>query len=298
MTGARRILITGANGQVGRELAGRAWDRGDAVTALARADLDIARDADVVAAVERHRPDVIINAAAFTAVDKAEREPEAAFAINRDGPAALARAAARHGAWLIHLSTDYVFDGGAIAPYAESAATRPLGVYGASKLAGELAIREHADRHVILRTAWVFGRHGGNFVKTMLRLASERPTLRVVADQVGCPTPAAAIAEAIAAITRRLDSAEVAGTYHFSGDRPTSWHGFAEALLDVAARHGAKRPRVEPIATSAYPTPARRPGNSVLDCAKARRVFAIPAADWRGALESLVPALMSEAGPR
>ncbi|MGQ3031182.1 MAG: dTDP-4-dehydrorhamnose reductase, partial [Ferrovibrionaceae bacterium] len=245
------------------------------------------------AVVAAMKPGVVVNAAAYTAVDKAESDADQAFLVNRDGPAALARAAAAVGAPLIHVSTDYVFDGTKDGAYTEDDPVAPVSVYGRSKEAGERAVREAAERHVILRTAWVYSPFGNNFVKTMLRLGAEREELRVVADQRGCPTAAADIA---AAIVRLAGADHGWGTYHYSGAGPTTWHGFAEAIFAGAAARGAKVPaRVTAIGTADYPTPAVRPANSVLDCSRIDRVHGIVARNWREALEDCLDALI---GPR
>ena len=288
------MLVTGASGQVGRALVAAAPAAGVEVVGLDRAALDVT-DADAVRqALALHRPDAVLNAAAYTAVDHAEAEPAQAFALNRDGAAHVARACAEAGAWLVHLSTDYVFDGEGTAPYREDDPVSPLGVYGRSKAAGEAAVRDALPgRHLVVRTSWVFSATGQNFVRTMLRLARERDALHVVADQQGCPTPADDLARDIftmlqAAVARP----DLTGTYHWAGTPPTSWHGLAEAVVDQARRHGpvAVR-RVEPIATEAFPTPARRPAWSVLDTAKATSVFGLAPPDWRPALARVVRAL-------
>ena len=285
------ILITGANGQVGRELVARLQDRAT-ILAAGRDTLDITDPAAVERTVAAFRPDVIINAAAYTAVDKAESDPAAAYAVNRDAVRHLAQAAAAHNAVLLHISTDYVFDGTAEAPYRETDPVNPQSVYGKSKLAGEQAAAA-CPRHIILRTAWVFGAHGGNFVKTMLRLGRERDSLGIVADQYGAPTPAAAIADALVAIADAVRQPDFAnwGVYHYSGSPYTSWHGFAERIFQAAAAQGILPavPELKAIATADYPTPARRPANSRLDCGKIRRVFGIEAANWQAALADLQP---------
>ncbi|WP_240125953.1 dTDP-4-dehydrorhamnose reductase [Thermomonas alba] len=286
-----RILLLGGNGQVGRALRRTLPALGELVVATRDgADADVVADFDAPQAlpglVARIAPDVVVNAAAHTAVDRAEAEPEAAFRANAEAPAALARGCAVTGALLVQYSTDYVFDGRGTRPYREDDATAPLGVYGASKLAGEEAIRASGARHAILRTAWVYAAHGRNFLHTMLRLAAEREELRVVADQIGTPTPAAWIAEATAHILRRGLAAS--GTWHLVAAGQTSWHGFAEAIMDEALAAGllARRPRVLPIATADYPTPARRPAYSVLDTTKAQREFGLAPPDWRAGLRA------------
>lgn len=276
------LLVFGAGGQVGQELVALAGVRGADPVGLTRADVDI-RDADAVArAIERVKPRLVVNAAAYTAVDKAESEPELAAAVNTGAPATIARAAARRDIPVLHISTDYVFDGTKQGAYTETDPIAPLGVYGRTKADGEAAVRDEAPRHVILRTAWVYGRHGANFLKTMLRLAAERDRLRVVADQHGCPTSTADIAEAILAVDAVLarDPA-LAGTFHFAGTGATSWHGFAEAIVAAQAAATGKRPPVDPITTADYPTPAKRPANSELDSGRFVGVFGYRAKGWR-----------------
>lgn len=290
-----RVLVTGANGQVGRELAAATWPAQTELEVHGRDTLDIADRASVEDRVAAARPDVVINAAAYTAVDKAEEEPEAAFRANRDGPANLARACQTHGAALLHVSTDYVFDGTKDGAWAESDPVRPLGTYGRSKADGEQAVRAALERHVILRTAWVHSRHGHNFVRTMLRVGAQRDQMQVVDDQIGCPTAAADIAAALIAIARQLvDGPAHYGTYHFCGREPVSWHGFAEAIFDLAAPHWGRRPAVAKITSDQWPTPTERPANSVLDCQALGRDYGIPAADWRSSLRPIVQALLAE----
>lgn len=287
------VLVVGETGQLARELARAAWAPGVEVTFAGRDIIDLARPETATAVVAAMKPGVVVNAAAYTAVDKAENDADQAFLVNRDGPAALARAAAAVGAPMIHVSTDYVFDGTKDGAYTENDPVAPVSVYGRSKEAGERAVREAAERHVILRTAWVYSPFGNNFVKTMLRLGAEREELRVVADQRGCPTAAADIA---AAIVRLAGADHGWGTYHYSGAGPTTWHGFAEAIFAGAAARGAQVPaRVTAIGTADYPTPAVRPANSVLDCSRIDRVHGIVARNWREALEDCLDALI---GPR
>ena len=283
-----KLLVLGSSGQVGRELCRLAWPAGYALAGFDRA-VDITQRAAVFAAVARERPDVVINAAAYTAVDRAESEPEAAWAGNCTGPANLAAACAESGIQLIHISTDYVFDGTKTGPYREDDPVAPLGVYGRSKEAGDRAVREALASHVIVRTAWVYSAHGHNFVKTMLRLAGERPVLRVVADQTGSPTSAADIAGAIAVVVQQLATGNRCwGTYHFAGGGAVTWHGFAGAIFELAAPWRGPPPRVDAITTAEYPTPARRPANSVLDCTKIGQAFGIRPRPWREALADVV----------
>ena len=267
------------------------------VVAVDQAECDLSDPRAIRDLVERVRPSVIVNPAAYTAVDKAESERDAAFAVNRDGPANLARACAAAGVPLIHISTDYVFDGNSkTTPWREDDPVAPQGVYAASKLAGEEAVREAQPDHVILRTAWVFGAHGHNFVKTMLRLARERDELRVVADQHGCPTPAAAIAAAIATIAQaRLGGGGwTPGTFHYGGAPATTWHGFADRIVERAAARIGRRPTVTAIATADFPTPARRPANSVLDTARLGQAYGVPPADWMAGLDRVLDDILDE----
>ena len=290
-----RILITGGSGQVGHCL--KAQLQGCAELSVPDSSaLNIADRRSVRQAVETFRPDYIINAAAYTAVDKAESDAERAFAVNRDGARHLAEAAEAAGAAMLHISTDYVFDGAGGAPYDEAAPTAPQNIYGASKLAGEQAVLAACRRAVVMRTSWVFGANGQNFVKTMLRLGRERDSLGIVADQYGAPTAAADIAAALITIVRRHTPeqlAERAGIYHYCGSPYASWFEFAETIFAEAAAQGvlAKIPAVKPIGTADYPTPAKRPTDSRLDCGKIRAVFGIGPCDWHSALSDLRPYL-------
>lgn len=284
-----KLMVIGEGGQVGRELVRHHWPSGWYVAAFDRAKLDITHLETVCAAVARERPDIVVNAAAYTAVDRAESDREAAWAANCTGPANLASACRSAGIPLIHISTDYVFDGSKPGPYLEDDPVNPLGVYGASKEAGDRAVREALSEHVILRTAWIYSAHGHNFVRTMLRLAGEHPVLRVVADQTGSPTSATDLAGAIATIAQRLAAgAKAWGTYHFAGAGAVTWHGFAEAIFEFAAPWRGPPPRVEAITTAEYSTPARRPANSVLDCSGIARAFGITPRPWRTALAEVV----------
>lgn len=288
-----RVLLLGGNGQVGHELRRSLAPLGELVVTTRDGrlgdgsqceELDLGKLEQIAPLVERIRPDVVVNATAYTAVDRAESERGQAMRINAEAPARLAQACEQHGAMLVHYSTDYVFDGTANTPYRESHPTSPLGVYGESKLAGEQAIRDGGARHLILRTAWVYGLHGHNFLRTMLRLAAERDELRVVADQVGSPTPAWLIAEITA---HALLTGNVAcGTLHLVADGAISWHGFAEAIFDEAMGHGCltRRPSIVPITTAEYPTPAQRPAYSVLDTSALREALEVGLPHWRDAL--------------
>jgi dTDP-4-dehydrorhamnose reductase len=252
-------------------------------------------DAQALATMVDARPwAAIVNCAAYTAVDKAESDVVAAWTVNALAPAALAAAGAAAGIPILHVSTDYVFSGAKPDFYVEDDPVAPLGVYGASKLGGELAVRSANPRHVILRTAWVVSATGNNFVKTMLRLGAERPQLRVVADQRGCPTSADDIARAILAMLPRLRAGPY-GTYHFVNGGEATWHGLAEAVFARAAKHGRPAPSVEPIETNDYPTPAARPANSRLATAKIARDFGISPRDWHDAIDEIVDTLLKEA---
>ncbi|MCL1145226.1 dTDP-4-dehydrorhamnose reductase [Shewanella marinintestina] len=287
-----RVLITGCHGQVGCSLTEQLTkDANTEVLALDRDSLDITNQQAVKAAVAEFQPTIIINAAAHTAVDKAEEEVELSYAINRDGPKYLAQAAQDVGAAILHISTDYVFEGNKLGEYAESDTTNPQGVYGESKLAGEVEVAEACGKHIILRTAWVFGENGNNFVKTILRLGATRDTLNIVGDQFGGPTYAGDIASALIQIAKRIiqgDAIEY-GVYHYSGLPHVSWYEFAEAIFSIAVDKGAitKKPSLSSITTEQYPTPAKRPSNSCLNTDKITRVFAVEASDWKVALANI-----------
>jgi len=292
-----KLLVLGAGGQVGHELVRALAPVGEVVSAT-RDDagtlrVDLANSDSLAAALDAACADVIVNAAAYTAVDRAEDEPELADRVNHRAVAEIGAWAKRNGRRVVHYSTDYVFDGSSKRPYRENDATAPLGAYGRSKLAGEDALRASGARHLIVRTAWVYAARGNNFLRTMLRLAGERDELRVVADQTGAPTPALRVADASAAMLRQwLDDGENAGrdgTYHLVSAGRCSWFEFAEAIVDGAADRGVieRRPRVVPIATAEYPTRARRPAYSVLDTSKAASTFGLQLADWHAGLESV-----------
>jgi dTDP-4-dehydrorhamnose reductase len=288
------ILLFGAGGQLGRELAALALARGVPLTGLSHAEGDIADPAKVEAALAAHRPALVVNAAAYTAVDRAESEPDAAFAANALGPEILGQACAAAGVPLLHISTDYVFDGAKHSAYVETDPVCPLGVYGRSKAQGEARLRAVCPKHIILRTAWVYGVHGSNFLKTMLRLAAERDSLRVVADQRGCPTATVDLAEAILAVRAALlAGAEPWGTYHFAGTGETTWHGFASLIVAEQARITGRNPAVEAIGTADYPTPARRPANSVLDSSLFAATFDMRARPWQERVAEAVAKLVS-----
>ncbi|NKB43487.1 MAG: dTDP-4-dehydrorhamnose reductase [Alphaproteobacteria bacterium] len=292
------VLITGANGQLGWELQRRATASSRTARAFTRTDLNIT-DADSVArTIEAASPKVVVNTAAYTAVDKAETEPAAAFAVNRDGPANLATTCAELNIPLIHISTDYVFDGTKPDAYSEEDAVAPLGVYGESKLAGENAIRASDAEHVILRTAWVYGVHGHNFVKTMLRLGEKQDALRIVGDQHGCPSFAGDLADTILKISDRMRSGDVPanghGTFHCTGEGSTTWCDFARTIFELAGPTTGRVPTVDGITTAEYPTPARRPANSVLDCGKLTRTYGITLRPWQEALAEMLQFTLSE----
>lgn len=301
-----RTLVLGAGGQVGRELLHALAGQGEVVAATrtgapvdgargARADL--ADPASVIALLEAERPERVVNAAAYTAVDRAEGEPALAQVVNAEAPGEIARWCAGQGVPLVHYSTDYVFDGQGSRPYRVDDPTAPLGVYGRTKLAGERAVRAAGGRHLIFRTAWVYAAHGHNFLRTMLRLGAERDALRVVSDQVGTPTPAGLIAD----VTARALAVEGAasGTWHLTAAGDTSWHGFAEAIFEGAAARGllSRVPRVEAIPTSEYPTPARRPAYSCLDTSTLERDFGLQLPHWRDGVAGVLNEL-ARAGDR
>ncbi|MEH0373775.1 dTDP-4-dehydrorhamnose reductase [Vibrio mimicus] len=288
-----RVLVTGSHGQVGCCLTQQLNAMGDVeLLAVDRDQLDITNLTQVDSVVNEFKPNIIINAAAHTAVDRAEQEIELSYAINRDGPQYLAQAAHRVGAAMLHISTDYVFAGDKPNAYLETDPTAPQGVYGQSKLAGEIAVAQACPRHIILRTAWVFGEHGNNFVKTMLRLAQTRDALGVVVDQYGGPTYAGDIANALLTMAKAIvEGKSIAfGVYHFSGVPHVSWHEFACTIFDKAREQGllSNNLQVNAIATQEYPTPAKRPANSRLDTQKIHEHFGLVASDWQAALNHLI----------
>jgi dTDP-4-dehydrorhamnose reductase len=295
---AQRIFIAGEHGQVAQAL-GRAYKlRSDNVVMVGRSNISVTNASDLLSAVMAFNPDVVINAAGYTAVDKAEDDKEAAFAINRDGARFVAAAAKAAGVPVIHLSTDYVFDGGKPAPYVETDPTNPLNVYGESKLAGEVAVASCSSNYVILRTSWVCSPIGHNFVKTMLRLAHDRDEVAVVDDQWGCPTFAADLAAVIVSIGDKLASADdrsrFCGIYHASGAGETTWYRFAREIMAQSAAKGGPACRVRAIASREYPTRAKRPAYSCLDCSKIKRVFDITPAGWQISLEACLDVLIEK----
>jgi len=294
-----RVLLLGAGGQLGMELAKRL--AGTELTALGRAELDLTDAAAIRAAIERVSPEIVINAAAYTAVDRAESEPELCRLVNAVAPGVIAAEVALTGGWLIHYSTDYVFDGSGTRPWVETDATGPLSVYGQTKLDGELAIAEAGCRHVILRTSWVYAAEGRNFLHTMLRLGRERDQLKIVDDQIGAPTTAEAITDATLAVLEHLraggdsaeaSGAEASGVYHLTCGGETSWCGFAKAIFAAFASK-RKAPEVLPIPTEAYPTPAKRPRNSRLNCEKFVAQFGYRMPAWESALGDVAAGLLA-----
>ncbi|UVM72899.1 dTDP-4-dehydrorhamnose reductase [Pseudomonas alvandae] len=285
MNSSLRILIIGQNGQVSQALQTRLATMGELIV-LGSNQLDMARTDDIRASIDALRPDLIINAAAHTAVDQAESEAERAFAINATAPGVLARTALELGVPLFHYSTDYVFDGRKPEPYTEDDAPNPLSVYGRSKLAGEEVIREAGGQHLILRTSWVYSNAGRNFLLTMQRLLQEKPHLRVVADQIGAPTWAGTIADSTAKLIERWQAGQCGawGTYHLTAQGQTSWFGFAQAIGENLVEQHKPCAVLEPIPSSEYPTPAPRPLNSRLDCTRLLREWRVSQPDWRSAL--------------
>ena len=298
----RLILVFGHSGQVATALREAALPAGWSVRTVGRVQADIT-DADAVESiVASSGADLVINAAAYTAVDRAESEPELAFAVNRDGAAHVAKSCARAGLPLIHISTDYVFDGKTAGrAYRESDPVNPLSAYGASKASGENAVRTIAPRHAIVRTSWIYGPHGQNFVRTMLKFGEARPEMGIVDDQYGSPTAASDIAGALIAMAGRILAApaeldnELFGTFHFCGTGWTTWYGLAYEIFALARAHGGGMPGLRPIATVDYPTPAARPANSVLNCQRLADVYGITAPAWRSSLEACITKLRAEA---
>ena len=289
MTAPGPIMVTGGAGQLATALAGAG------VRVVGRPGFDFDQLDSIARSFEAVRPGLVVNAAAWTAVDAAEADPEGARRANCDGPEMLARLCAAAGVPLVHVSTDYVFDGDKGSPYVETDEPNPTGVYGATKLAGEKAVLAAHPRAVVLRTSWVYSAAGKNFVRTMLGAAQKTDRLRVVGDQKGCPTSARDLAAAIRGVAARLQDGwrdEYAGVFHAAGEGWTTWHGLAEAVFAEAGRHGGRVPMVEAIRTAEWPTPARRPADSRLDCAKLQRVFGVRQPAWRDGVARVVGELM------
>lgn len=286
-----KILLIGKHGQVAWELQRTLAPLGDVVS-VGRSELNFSDVAAVRRLVAETRPQVIVNAAAYTAVDKAETEKELCLQVNATVPGVLAEEAKKIGALLVHYSTDYVFDGTKTTPYVEMDATNPLGTYGAAKLAGEHAVRAAGGDHLIFRLCWVYGARGQNFLLTMQRLAREREKLRVVRDQVGCPTWSRMIAEATALTIKQVaasaDRATFSGTYHLAASGSTNWHGFASRIIELMPEAERKCREVEAITTAEYPTPAKRPAYSVLNCDKFERTFGLRLPDWERSLRQVL----------
>lgn len=290
-----RILVIGQKGQLGTELMKAPWPSGVHVQSVGQEDLDLSQLDAVERFIAGDASDVVVNAAAYTAVDKAESEPELAFVINRDAPGVLAQSCASRSVPFIHVSTDYVFDGSKAEPYVEEDPIAPINTYGESKAAGEEAVRTANEQHLILRTSWLYSAHGQNFIKSMLRLASQRDELRVVNDQHGCPTSAADLAEAIVSLCGQIAAKREIqwGTYHYAGRGDTTWCGFADAVFETLQECGGRRPQLLGIPTSQYPTPARRPANSRMNCARIERTFGIQTRPWRESCNAVVKKLLA-----
>jgi dTDP-4-dehydrorhamnose reductase len=295
-----KILVIGREGQLARGLVEAADPSGVQVVAFGRPDIDLVDEKSVAAVVSRERPDAVVNAAAYTAVDAAESQPGPAHAVNALGAEYVARACAAHAIPIVHISTDYVFDGTKESPYREDDPTGPISAYGRSKLEGERLVAQASERHLILRTAWLHSPWGANFVKTMLRLAADRPSISVVDDQKGSPTYVPHLAGIVLAVAARAAS-DPAGTrwgiYHAVDAGETTWYGFAREVFRSAAEHGLPAARTAPIATADFPTPARRPANSRLNCEKLRLSFGLELPDWRLGVAECV-ARLSNTGER
>jgi dTDP-4-dehydrorhamnose reductase len=291
------VAVTGSRGQVGREVEKCGKEHDLQVVGFDRSALDITDPIAVKNTLQEANPALVVNAAAYTAVDQAESEPEAAYRVNRDGPAHLAAFCAQAGVPMIHISTDYVFDGRKPAPYTESDPINPLNVYGRSKATGEAAVHSNLREHVILRASWLYGVHGRNFVKTILRLGQHRDSLNIVDDQYGSPTWAADLAAAILEIARQIRRAETApwGTYHYSGQGAVTWYGFAAKIFELAGEYGfsIRANKINPVSTAAFPTPAPRPRNSLLDCSLIKKTFGIEPPPWEESLHAMLKAYFS-----
>ena len=290
------ILVFGTRGQVGREIVSLAAARGLPVVGLSRTDADITNETTVRAALEVHRPSVVVNGAAYTSVDRAEREPEIVAVANVAGPAVLAAVCAATSVPLIHLSCDYVFNGAKKTAYVEGDRVAPISVYGRTKAEGEAKVRELLPRHVILRSSWIYGPHGQNFLRNVLKLASERDELRVVGDQIGCPTATIDIAEAVLAVARKLaGEAKVSGIFHFAGSGAISRYGFAAEIVQRQAVFTGRTPKVTEIKMAEYPVAAKRPLNCELDSSRFRTAFGYSAAPWQHRVAEIVAALLAPA---
>lgn len=290
-----KILVLGCKGQLGRCLNDQLTNIDHDVIYTSRGQIDIADFEQTKIKIFDISPDVVINATAYTAVDKAEEDQKTANLINHLAVKNIADICSQQGCWLVHFSTDYVFDGNSKVPYKEDDETNPQGVYGETKLKGELAILSSGCKHIIIRTAWVFSEYGNNFLKTMLRLGSERDELSIVGDQIGCPTYAQDIARSIVEIVPQLHSREYTGIYHYCGDQPCSWYDFVNAIFDQAVAHNLKIPSiVNSIETSAYPTPTKRPVFSVLDCSKIENDFGVHASNWHDGIGQVISKLKLE----
>ncbi len=294
----KRIAIIGANGQLGSALENQFRATPFNIALARRPEVDLADVASIKGFIAGCEPSIVINAAAYTAVDNAESDPENAYAVNASGPAHLAEICRSLRIPLVHYSTDYVFDGSKSGAYDETDPVSPVGVYGKSKSAGEEKIRAILPRHIIIRTSWLYGLHGNNFVKTMLKLGQTHETLRVVSDQQGCPTFAGDLAAAALQIVGSVFSGEneIWGTYHYANTGATSWHGFAAEIFRLAAQIPSYKmacQAIDPIPTAEYPTPARRPPNSVLDCSKIRKTFGIEIPHWKESLAGVMPEMVS-----
>ncbi len=290
-----KILVTGADGQLGKAVVNRAASRGDEVLAMDLPKLDITRPDHIQAAGRHFKPDIIVNAAGYTDVDRAESDHKSAFSVNRDGPENLANVCRDLGIPLVHISTDYVFDGKSDRPYTEKDCCHPIGVYAKSKAAGESALRASWEKHIIIRTSWLYSATGKNFVKTMLQVGRAKNRIKVVADQRGCPTSVTDLAQVIHTVSHAVfqKGRSLWGTYHYCGSGITSWYAFAVAIFQFAAAYGyPKVPQITPIATAQYPTAAQRPAFSALDCGKIMETFGILQRPWQKSLSDVVKALL------
>lgn len=291
-----KVIVTGSNGQVGKELCKKGKECGFDIAALDLPDFDITDEEAVDEAVSRDNIFAVINAAAYTAVDRAESEPDTAFRVNQKGPANLAASCKKQGIPLVHISTDYVFDGSKKDAYIETDPVSPVGIYGKSKAAGESDVRTILKEHIILRTAWLCSEHGNNFVKTMIKLGQERDKIGVVADQYGCPTFAPDLAEAILDIIGQVaEKRDVPwGTYHYCGKGVTTWYDFAKKALELAGDHTTLKVQyIVPLSTEEYPTPTQRPANSAMDCSLIEKNFNIIPKQWQDSLNSLIERLFA-----